>query len=144
MKRHLPTIAIALACSIISAVATGWIISSHYQNALMIFIGGRPADYLLTAAKIREGRSDELVKFLEYNAQVEFLQNQYAKNATWTFGRSHRVLDAYMRKYRIELAEPFAGLATPDKPYSDDQFNRMLSIPAPEKWPDWFTELKKQ
>jgi hypothetical protein len=144
MKRHLPTIIIALTCSIISAVATGWIVSSNYQNAMMIFIGGRPADYLMTAAKIREGKSDELVRFLEYNAQVEFLQNQYAKNCTWTFDQSHRVLDAYIRKYKVQLAEPLAGLAPPHKPYSDDQFARLLSIPTPDKWPDWFAELKKK
>ncbi len=109
---------------------------------MMMFIGGRPADYLISAAKIREGKSDQLINFLEYNAQVEILQNQHAKNDTWTFAYSRKIFDAYTRRYNIKLADPLADLDPPTEVFSGEQFLRLLDIAVPDKWPDWFFELK--
>lgn len=144
MKRYLPTIIVAIACSAVSALVTALAVAHHHQNILFMFTGGRPADYLITAAKIREGKSDELVKSLEWNAQVEFLQQRYQKNKQWTFDYSYQVLDAYMKKYDIPVADPLRKLPSPEKSFSEEQFMQILSLPAPDKWPEWPAALYKE
>lgn len=137
MKRYLPTLIIAITCSILSACIAAFFVGRQYQKVLDMIYGGRPAEYLITATKIREGQTDELIKSLEWNAQVEFLQQQHLRNTQWSLDFSHQILDIYKKKYDIEVAEPLQSLPVPKERFSEDQLMQLVSIPAPDQWPEW-------
>ena len=98
-------------------------------------------DLLTTAMKVREGKTQELIQTLEWNAQVQLVYAQYEEDTDMALEYAHRILYFYTNKYDIGVAPPLKNLPPPEKPLPEKMIMKLINFPVPDTWPEGFSEL---
>lgn len=120
-----------------------YFVTRHYNEMFMQWRHIHIVDFLTTAMKVREGKTQELIQTLEWNAQVQLVYAQSEKDidTDMALEYAHRILYFYTNKYDIEVAPPLKNLPPPVKPLSEKMIMELLNFPVPDTWPEGFSEL---